>query len=306
MMKRLTLAVATATTLFASACVQQDDTHPVAKVLPTAEQVRIKLPDQAGAKLAAVGETARWYVATRDITRTLNGGTAFVLALVHTVVQFPPTTTDGATAVWGPHHDALDPAEWRLTVTELADGTYDWKLEGHSRTEASAPWETLIDGNANGDRTGSFHLDFDAAERVNPRENDGRGQLDVTYDIPNRALDIGADGVEDRDGTPTAVHYDYAYDEAADGAGDMVFQIFADTDDAGALPEEATIRSRWQKTGAGRADLRLRSGDLPAAITASECWDRSFLRVFYTDSARWQPTEGDAAACAFADVDLPQ
>jgi hypothetical protein len=213
--------------------VQQDDTHPVAKVLPTAEQVRIKLPDQAGAKLAAVGETARWYVATRDITRTLNGGTAFVLALVHTVVQFPPTTTDGATAVWGPHHDALDPAEWRLTVTELADGTYDWKLEGHSRTEASAPWETLIDGNANGDRTGSFHLDFDAAERVNPRENDGRGQLDVTYDIPNRALDIGADGVEDRDGTPTAVHYDYAYDEAADGAGDMVFQIHGDTEDAG-------------------------------------------------------------------------
>lgn len=30
-----------------------------------------------------------------------------------------------------------------------------------------------------------------------------------------------------------------------------------------------------------------------------------FRRVYYTDSVRFQPTEGDAAACAFADQDLP-
>jgi hypothetical protein len=113
-------------------------------------------------------------------------------SLVHTIVQFPPTTSvDGATAVWGPHHDALDPAEWRLTVTELADGTYDWKLEGRSRTAASARVGDADRRQRQRRRTGSFHLDFDAAERVNPRENDGKGQLDVTYDIPNRALDIG-------------------------------------------------------------------------------------------------------------------
>ena len=40
-------------------------------------------------------------------------------------------------------------------------------------------------------------------------------------------------------------------------------------------------------------------------VTASECWDTTFRRVYYTDSQQWQPTEGDAADCAFADADLP-
>lgn len=305
MMKRLTLAVATATSLLAGACVQQDDTHPVAKVLPTSEQVRIKLPDSARGKLAAVGQTSEWYVATRDITRTLNGGTAFVLILVHTIVQFPPTSVDGDVAVWGPHHDALDPAEWRLTVTTLADGTYDWTFDGRSRTAAGAQFETIVDGNAHGDGTGSFHLDFDAAERVNPIDNDASGQLDVAYDLPARTLDLGADRVEDRGGTPTAVHTDYAYHEGADGSGDMTFAIHGDTDDPGTAAEDITLRSRWQATGAGRADLRARSGDLAAEVTGSECWDTMFAEVYYTDSANWRPTEGAASACVFADVDLP-
>ncbi|MBK9034276.1 MAG: hypothetical protein IPL61_23930 [Myxococcales bacterium] len=306
MMNRLTLAVAAAATLCTAACVQQDDgVHPVAKVLPTANDVRIKLPDSAGQAMAAVGDTAQWYVTTRDLTRTLNGGTAFVLVLVHTIVQFPPTSVDGATAVWGPHHEALDPAEWRLTVTELADGTYAWHLDGRNRADAANPFETLIDGNAGGDGTGAFQMDFDAAERVNPRENDGAGQLGVTYDLGARQLDMDVDKLELRNGGMTPVHYDYTYGEAADGAGDMVFGIYGDTDDAGDLPEEVTLHSRWLATGAGRADARFRNGDLTVEVTASECWDTSFGRVYYGDSASWLPTEGAVEACAYADASMP-
>ncbi|MEZ4398432.1 MAG: hypothetical protein R3B06_00330 [Kofleriaceae bacterium] len=309
MMNRLSLTLATLATLAAltaGACVQADDgAHPVAKVLPTATDVAIKLPDSAAAGMAALGATAQWYVTTRDVTRVLNGGTAFVLTLVHTIVQLPPTSTDGATAVWGPHHDALDPAEWRLTVTDNGDGTFAWMLDGRNRTEPGATFETLIDGVADGDGTGSFHLDFDAAERVNPRENDGRGQLAATYDVVARTVTMGIDSVEDRAGTPTAVHTDYAYAEAADGSGDMVFSVFGDTDDPGDLPEQATLRSRWLATGAGRADVRLESGDLTTQVIASECWDASFGRTYYGDSLDWAPREGDAATCVFADVDLP-
>jgi hypothetical protein len=288
-------------------CIQQQDDgpHAIARVLPTAEDVKIKLPDTATQTSFAVGDIATWYVATRDVTRTLNGGTAYVLILVHTIVLFPPTTIDGDTYVWGPHHDALDPSEWRLTVTELADGTYDWKLDGHSLTEANAAFETIVGGNANGNGTGTFTLDFDAAERVNPIDNDGKGVVAVNYDIGARNLDMTIDSVEDVNGTQTPVHFDYAYAEGADHSGDMVFTILADTDDPGTAEEEATLRSRWLSTGAGRADVRVRNGDLQAEVTASECWSTMFRRTYYADSATWLPTEGSTDACAFASSDLP-
>jgi hypothetical protein len=307
MTKRLPFALAAAAlaTAGAAACVQpNDDPHPVAKVLPKAEDVRIKLPDSASSRSNVVGELAEWYVATRDVTRMLNGGTAAVLVLVHTIVQLPPSHVDGDTYTWGPGHDALDPAEWRLVVTDLPDGSYDWHLDGRNLTAPGATFETIVDGNAR-EGVGRFTLDFDAAERVNPRENDGRGQIGAAYDLGARTLDLAVDSVEDHDGTPTAIHYDYRYGEQADGAGDMVFSIYGDTDDVGPLPEQVTLRSRWQATGAGRADLRLHGGDTTVELTASECWDTSFLRVFYADSLAWRPSEGAVTACAFADQDLP-
>ncbi|HVK74899.1 MAG TPA: hypothetical protein VM734_16335 [Kofleriaceae bacterium] len=302
------LVVAGALGLSLVACVPQDDgPRGIAKALPRAEHVKINLPERSAAGQAnAVGDIADWYVATRDVTRGLNGGTAYVLILVHTIVLFPPTSVDGDTYVWGPHHDALDPAEWRLTVTELADGTYDWKLDGHSLTTPTDPWETLVGGNAHGDGTGDFTLDFDAAERVNPIDNDGQGVIGVEYDVAARTLAMTIDTVADQGAGPVPVQFDYAYREASDGAGDMVFSVFADTADPGTLPEEATLRSRWLPTGAGRADLRLRNGDLQAEVTASECWSAQFRRVYYADSASWLPTEGAVGDCAFADQDLPE
>lgn len=303
MTSRISLALALLSAGTTAACIQQnDDPHPVSKALPKAEDVRIKLPDSGSSSSSVVGELAEWYVATRDVTRGLNGGTAAVLVLVHTIVQFPPTSVDGDVYTWGPHHDALDPAEWRLIVHQLADGSYDWQLDGRNRTDG-VEFETIVDGNAVEGGTGRFDLDFDVSERVNPRENDGRGQLGAVYDIPNRTLDLAVDSIDDRDGTPTAIHYDYRYAEATDGGGDMVFAIFGDTDDVGPEPEEVTLRSRWQASGAGRADARVRGGDTGGEVTASECWDTRFLRVFYGDSLA--QTEGDASACVFADQDLP-
>lgn len=305
---RTTLATLVATGVLGAsltACLQPDDgPAAIGRALPTAADVKIDLPESASTS-GVVGQLSPWYVATRDVTRVLNGGTAYVLILVHTIVLFPPTTVSGDTYVWGPHSQALDPAEWRLTVTQQPDGSYDWALDGRSKTEPGAQFETVIGGNAVPGGTGTFALDFDAAERVNPRENEGRGVIGAIYDVPARTLHLDVDTVEDHGGTLTPVHYDYAYREAVDGGGDMVFSIFADTDDAGPNPEEATLRSRWQSTGAGRADIRLRNGDLPAQITASDCWDTMFRRVYYTDSASWLPTEGDASACVFADVSLP-
>ncbi len=302
------------TTLGLVACVPpNDDPHPVSRVLPTADDVKVELPQQTSQKgtANAVGELSPWYVVTRNVTRDLNGGTAWVLIVVHTIVQFPATTIVGDTYTWGPWDgDALDPARYRLVVSELSNGTYDWSLDGESKSGASG-FETVISGNAvpgeiEGQGHGQFTLDFDAAERVNPIDNDARGVVSIAYDLAAQHLDMSISTVEVRDGVEVPIDAEYEYNRAADGGGDMVFSAHGDTEDDGALAEDAVIRSRWLGTGAGRADLRLSSGDLAdAQVTASECWDTGFLTSYYTDSAAFLPTEGDVGSCAFATSDLP-
>jgi hypothetical protein len=297
------------------ACIPpNDDPHPVSRALPTAEDVRIDLPENSSAKgtAEALGELSPWYVVTRQVTRDLNGGTAWVLIVVHTIVQFPATTIEGDTYTWGPWSDALDPADYRLVVTALGNGSYDWSLDGRSKTEPGADFQTVIAGNAvpgetEGTGHGEFTIDFDAAERVNPIDNDARGVVGISYDLAARHLDMSIATVEVRDGAEVPVNYEYAYSEKDDGSGDMIFAAHGDTDDEGTAAEDAVIRSRWLADGAGRADVRLSGGDVSTTIsvTASECWDSTFAVVYYSDSVNWLPTEGSQSSCAFADADLP-
>ena len=291
------------------ACIKQDDgpvdAATVDRALPTADQVSIKLPDTTA---RSVGQLASWYVATRDVTRTFNGGSAWVLVLIHTIVKFPVTTTAGDTLTWGPWSDALSPAEYKLDVHVVGDGTFEYTLSGRSKTTAGSRFEAVIDGTADPragelQGKGAFLIDFDAGKRVNPIDSgDAKGTINAGYDLAARHLDL-AIATTDASGQPIAA--DYAYNESADGSGDMVFDLRGDTGGGPAL-ETVTLRSRWQATGAGRADARIAGGDLgQTEATASECWDTMFKRVFYTDSVGFAPSEGAQTACAFATADLP-
>ncbi|HET7500328.1 MAG TPA: hypothetical protein VFK02_04970 [Kofleriaceae bacterium] len=305
------------TTLSLVACVQQDASpKDIERAIPTSDQVAIKLPDStarsAKTEQDAVGQLANWYVATRDVTRMFNGGSAWVLITIHAIVQTPPTTVDGDTYTWGPGSQALDPADYKLVVRAVGDGTFTYQLSGRSKTQANAQFEVVIDGTADpraGEDKGSgeFTVDFDAGRRVNPIDaGDAKGQLDARYDLAKRHLDLTIDST-DALGKP--VQFDYAYNEAADGGGDMVFDISGDAG-GGAAQESITLRSRWLGSGAGRADARIAGGDLGALqATASECWDTMFKRVFYIDAltngGTLSASEGQESACAFATADLP-
>jgi len=291
-----------------AACVQQTDAPTSMKdAIPTADQVQIKLP---GSAQRAGGTPAEWYVATRNVTRMFNGGASWVLVLVHTIVQFPVTTVNGDVYTWGPWSDALDPAEYKLDVRDVGDGTYEYKLSGRSKTQANSQFEVVIDGKADprpGELKGSgqFLLDFDAGRRVNPIDaGSERGTVTATYDLAARHLGLDIDSIDDR-GQP--VNAEYAYNETADGGGDMTFNVNGNAGGTTA-EEKITLRSRWLNTGVGRADARLSGGDLAATVvTASECWDTTFARVYYHDSAMFAPNVGLETACAsqFATQDLP-
>jgi hypothetical protein len=303
--------LAATTTLSLVACVQNDAAPgSIDQALPTKDQVSIKLPETAARTVDSnvLGQLAPYYVATRDVTRTFNGSSAWVLTLLHAIVSTPATSIHGNTYTWGPGSQPLDPADYRLDVTAVGDGTYTYQLSGRSKTKPGAQFEVVIDGSADpraGDNQGSgqFLIDFDAGKRVNPIDSgDAKGSVDVHYDLAQRHLDLTIMST-DAQGQPALA--DYAYNAGADGSGDMTFDVSGNAGGT-ALLETLTLRSRWLATGAGRGDARIAGGDLGTIqITASECWNTAFGRVFYKDSNNFAPAEGLETSCAFATADLP-
>ena len=178
------------------------------------------------------------------MTLTFNAGSAWELGLIHAIVQFPVTSVDDNVYTWGPWTGALDPAEYRLDVTDKGDGTYDYILSGRAKTLPGAQFEVIIDGFADprdGELQGNgrFTIDFDAGKRVNPIDpGDARGLVGVTYDLGARHLDLDIRTTNDA-GQPIVAAY--AYDEAADGSGDMVFDIEGDAG-GGPADEQVTLR----------------------------------------------------------------
>jgi hypothetical protein len=290
--------------LSSGACLDQDQRpEGLDRALPTAEQLSIKLPE---GQTRAVGQLAEYYTLTRNLTRTLNGSSAWVLTLIHAIVQYPVTTVDGDQYTWGPWADGLDPAEYKLVVTESSAGTFEYVLAGRPRNTTGA-FEAVIRGTAlpaasEAEGKGQLLLDFDAAERINPIDNDGEGQLTIKYDFAARTLELDAATIEN--GQPATARY--AYQSQPDGSGDMVFGLRGNVD-AGAGLESLTLRSRWQAGGAGRGDARVTGGDVGSAeITASECWDGQFRRVYFiAEAGSLGGTEGNLADCTFASADLP-
>jgi hypothetical protein len=306
------LLSATVVASLVSGCVVKQDAPPeaVARAIPKAEQVQIKLPSSATREAApVVGDLATYYVVTRGVTQTFNGGSAWVLILIHTIVAFPVTSVSGNTYTWGPWSgNALDPAIYKLDVTANADGTFDYVLSGHAKSDASAHFLAVVDGHADPrpgelQGNGTFLLDFDASRVVDPIDNaNNHGQVNVNYDLAAKHLDLT---IMTTDANGQAVGLDYAYNETSAGGGDMTLDLIANVGGT-AAEEDVTLRSRWLPTGAGRGDARLAGGDLGSVqAISSECWSQSFLRTYYTDNVNFNPTEGDAGSCAFADVSLP-
>ncbi len=287
---------------------QEHDVEAVRRALPQATAVQVKLPGATAASARALGEQARFYSITRGVSVDLNLSAAAVLIMVRTIVAFPVTSVEGDTYIWGPWTDALNPSEYRLSVSESAAGEYHWSLEGRRKADGvSAAYESVVAGLAIPGRPlqgqGTFTMDFDVAERLDPAGNSGQGRISIDYDLEASPRSIVMD--YERTETPPGgvaadVTFHYEYREAADGGGDFVFAVHGDLDDNGSAWEDLDIRSRWLASGAGRSDVKVAGGDLKASVlTGVECWDTSFGRVFWTDSLGWQPGEGDASSCAF-------
>ncbi len=266
----------------------------------------------AGGGTAGAGGTASFYQFTWDITESVDTVTLAILGEVAAVASLPPTTIDGSHAVWGPSgSDALDPVTWKLTVTLVGPDQYTYEVDGRPHlSQSDADWKAILTGQGWGKgspsyRSGSFVVDADALRSLDPTRTTSTGSVTITYDARSYPINVTAD-VEPNDGTGQSYHADVLHGQ--DGSGVLSLTAVADVSTPpDGVNENVNENSRWNSTGAGRADVKLSGGDYQSTtVLASQCWSDAFAQVYYTDSVNYQPTSGSPSACAFAQAQFAQ
>jgi hypothetical protein len=293
--------------------VNVDDGERFREAIPEASQVSLALPGSAAtspvpeALAYAAGERAKFYEFTRALSDGVDGVTRSILGSIWIVVHTPPTTVSAHEATWGPGADnALAPVVWRLKVTEVSDGVFDYQLDGRPKgSTAEADYLAVLRGRGYGrshaeHRNGHFLVDNDAAKKLDPARERDQGTTKITHQLRSWPATLA---VEIRP-APAAHWTDVTVTHQKDGSGAVDVSALTDIEETnkdGKL-ENVIMRNRWAKDGAGRADVQISGGSVPALVKATECWSAQFDRSYYTDSAKLAPTEGDLASCAFPDA----
>lgn len=296
----------------------QDDADKYRQAIPQTNDVALGVPKSSGGTTTTAsysmystkGDTpgttdAKYYQFTRDIADGVDATTSIVLGLVWVIVHSPPTSVDAHHAVWGPGSgDALDPNVWRMTATEVADHEYDYVLAARPKSSTSeGDYKSILTGHgwdesSDKHRSGWFMIDNDAYKSLDPMRGHDSGTVRIDFDARSYPITIDVDA-ETGDATKGWFKVQLAHDK--DAGGSVAIQALGDIESVkdGTL-ENVTMNSKWNATGAGRSDATVTGGDVKTEVDATECWSSTFQRVYYSDSAGYEPTMGAAAACAFS------
>lgn len=311
--------------LLAGCFPQDNDAEVYRAALPIQQAVAISGPETAQSAATAPSTddptaapegapTSKYYAFTREVRDGVNRVTATILGTVWYIAHTKPTSIDDDEAIWGPNTDSLEPATWRFRVTRVAGEKYAYALEGRPKeSKRDADYVVVLNGTGFGpddDRhgDGTFTIDLDAAKALDPLAHaSDSGTVTVTHDLPRTVTDEFAPlprRIEVALAPSTdASHLDILSVANADNTGLLIVDGIADVDASHATAlEDVMVASQWRADGAGRADVNIASGDVPAAlslVTAVECWDSKFKQSYYADSATIAPTVGSTEACAF-------
>jgi len=312
---------------------RQDDGEEFREAVPTREAVLLAGPeaDPADGPSAASAQStrgtlaaaprgaeryAKWYGFTRVVRGGVNLVTATVLGSAWAIVHSQPSSVQDGEATWGPYSDALEPVTYRFRVTRVDRAEYDYVLEGRPKASRSdADYLTVLRGHGYGKLhaqrgEGDFTIDLDAARALDPfaHQNDS-GTVHIVQHLPPDFADregagprrIVAEVTPDPAVNPES--FTVTSEASLDGTGSLHVTASADVDEAPSTQlEDIVIDSRWRAGGAGRADIVIAGGDIPAdpgRVSAVECWGEDFARSYYADSLELEPSEGDAAACVY-------
>ncbi len=312
---------------------KQDDGEEYRQAVPLREAVLVAGPEtDAGGDVATAsvqdsrgtlamrplgrGPYAKWYGFTRAVRGSVNLVTAAVLGSAWAIVHTEPSSVQDGEATWGPYTDALEPVTYRFRVTRVAQAEYDYVLEGRPKaSDSDEDYRAVLQGHGYGKRhaehgEGEFTIDLSVARELDPfgHENDS-GTVHIVHHLPH---DAGKGGgalprtiVAEVTPDPALNPESFTVTSTAnlDGTGSLQVDAKADVDDTklSAL-EDVAIASSWRADGAGRADIVIAGGDIPAdpgSVSAVECWGADFMRDYYADSIGFEPSEGEASACVY-------
>ncbi|MDA3862279.1 MAG: hypothetical protein PF689_00255 [Deltaproteobacteria bacterium] len=300
-----------------------------AKVAPQKQMVELNIPKEDEVKKNE-GDLAELYLQTVQTTRKVNNAVLFWLSLVENIIQFPPSSEDDSSALWGPWKPdgALSSAEYTFSITLNEDDSFDYAMSIRAADSDDAFLDIYTGQIAAQSslvlNTGTMFFDYDAAASVDLAVTQ-RGTLSIEYDYQNGQKDIFIvfdQFRENQDDDPVNANYHYYL--AGAGSGYFDFETWSDihagNPDAAQYPndEHWEFRSRWTDSGQGRTDIKVEGQDLDTqgyeSFKISECWDESFLSVYKAnfitpdnssevEEVQW----GEQANCsAFPDFESPQ
>jgi hypothetical protein len=281
--------------------------------LPARDAVLIKVPGDSSVSSssarteALLGTQAMFYTMTRQIATQLNNAAGSFFLQIDTAVASPPSGSDATHEYWGPFTDALSPMTVELAIERVDAQDYNFFLGGEPKGSPTPAFMGLMGGSTHQvDAThgsGQMEVNFTAMNALDPTTNPATGAIAFVHDNtadPRTVMVHFGDFLDGKPGS-TPLNANYQYAEHPDTSGSFQFGLRTNFDnDAAGILEDAALVSRWTASGAGRADMIVTGGSLPAGFTvhATECWDTGFGRVYYTEDVDPTKTEGDVSACA--------
>ncbi len=300
--------IALTTLVVLGGCAAEDPVDEYRDAIPSSELLSVSIPgmssSEAGAARGAlIGERAKTYELTYDVSNGINDGLRETLEVIYAVAQTPPHAVDGTHAAWvfGEPLSALD---YALIVNVVGERRYEYVLTAKLRGASDDDYKALVAGvttETDEGLSGDIVVDLDAGHALSDLEHPSTGQIAATWSVRENQRSVRAllEGDND-DGMRVPGAYTFRVDDS--GAGSFEFATRSNIADGEAL-ENVAVKTRWQGSGLGRGDMVIEGGDVAEGtlVFAHECWDRSFARSYFE-----VPTlalEGDAATCVYAEAE---
>jgi len=289
-MKRWSLPIMFAAALAAGCGNYSNEDIDFQLALPEQNDLEARIPNQA----LTVDNAPEYYKLTRGVITVFNVLLDAFTGLIDYVRAQPANERSEGRRVWGPFPNQ-DDAAWvnRVVMVRVADGAValgyriEYSVDFRRASGTDADWQPLLTGRfypAGGVRRGRGQVRLDrgpalaAGYPVKKLDKTGRPLdpndhllvLEIEYQRIDYPITITA-RVQNEPGADSAGGV-YAYVENQDGSGAMSFRWRNDKD---IWATELEIVSRWDRTGAGRADARVVEG-LAATwtnVAFIDCWD---------------------------------